>query len=431
MLVKSGFSVMKPIQSIPPLAAAFFKPFLALIPGLPHQRSCPELNDATWLALGISRVLENEPSGRAFLQKAAGSALPVPSRSSFFNTLASGRRLLLCQAANEALARHMVRNTPDPFAAFPALKDFDIHAGDGHFHAAAVHDPRSAPGATRYATGHVYMMDLRTQAMRHLDLCDQIERLKEHDLRVIKRQGYDALRCHAPKGRQVIVVWDRAMLDFAWWQDGKNLKGLYFVTRPKSNTQLTRSGFNSYDAADPVNAGVLSDELAAPAATARALRRITWTDPMTGESWQFLTNQMTLEPGLIVLLYRRRWDIEKVYDEFKNKFHEKKSWASSPNAKSAQAAFLCLTHNLTVLYDQTLAAAGIVNSPEIERRAKRLKALTAHNTAAGRILPRIIYGFQRLTQRSVKFVRWLRQNLWSKRPLHDLLAILIGLYRTL
>ena len=48
----------------------------------------------------------------------------------------------------------------------------------------------------------------------------------------------------------------------------------------------------------------------------------------------------------------------------------------------------------------------------------------------GRIIPCIIAGFQRLTQRSVKFIRWLRQNLWSQRPLPDLWAILKLLYRT-
>ena len=416
-------------SSLPPLAASFFRPLAALLPGLPHQRSCPELPDAAWLLLGISRVLENEPSGRAFLQKAATSPLTVPGTSSFFDALASPRRLQFTLAANEALARHMTRTLADPFAAFPSLNAFDLHAGDGHFHAAAVHDPRDAKG-TKYATGHVYLMDLRSQAMRHLDLCDKTERLKEHDLRLLKRNGYDALRGPAPKGRKVIVCWDRAIIDFAWWQKGKDTKGLYFITRPKSNTQLTRTGFNEYDPVDPVNAAILNDELAAPAATGRVLRRITWTDPASGESWLYLTNEMTLEPGLIVLHYRRRWDIEKTYDTFKNKFHEQKSWASSATAKSAQAAFLCLTHNLTVLHDQTLADSGIVNTAEIKRRAKRLEDLTVSTAAAARLLPRIITGFQRLTQRSVKFVRWLRQNLWSPRPLPDLWAILTRLYRT-
>ena len=165
-------------SSLPPLAASFFRPLTDLLPGLPHQRSCPELPDAAWLLLGIARVLENEPSGRAFLQKAAAASSPltVPRLSSFFEALASPRRLLLTQAANEALARFMTRTLTDPFAAFPALAPFDLHAGDGHFHAAAVHDPRDAKG-TKDATGHVYLMDLRTQAMRHPDLCDKIERL--------------------------------------------------------------------------------------------------------------------------------------------------------------------------------------------------------------------------------------------------------------
>jgi len=71
-----------------------------------------------------------------------------------------------------------------------------------------------------------------------------------------------------------------------------------------------------------VNRGIISDEWVAPSSTGRVIRRITWTDPDSGQSWQYLTNEMKLSPCLIVLLYRRRWDLEKVYDQFKNKFHE-------------------------------------------------------------------------------------------------------------
>ena len=63
-------------------------------------------------------MLENEPSGRAFLQKAAATPLTVPGTSSFFDALASPRRLLLPQAANEAIARHLTHTQADPFAAF-------------------------------------------------------------------------------------------------------------------------------------------------------------------------------------------------------------------------------------------------------------------------------------------------------------------------
>ena len=50
---------------------------------------------------------------------------------------------------------------------------------------------------------------------------------------------------------------------------------------------------------------------------------------------------------------------QKVFDEFKNKLNEKKSWASSVAAKAAQANFMCLVHNLIVLYDHELEKEGI------------------------------------------------------------------------
>ena len=64
-----------------------------------------------------------------------------------------------------------------------------------------------------------------------------------------------------------------------------------------------------------------------------------------GARWQILTNELTLPPGLLVQLHRMRRDIEKVYDQFKNKLHEKKAWANSATAKCMQTEFLCLAHN--------------------------------------------------------------------------------------
>lgn len=422
--------VITDITKSAPLAEIFLQPMLALLPGARHQRLCPEISDRDWMILGTCRTLEDEPSGRAFLQKSRTLLTGAPVRSSFFEALASARRSRLAKEVNEALAKSMVRTLPDPFAAFPQLASFDLHAGDGHFHAAAVHDPRDTDG-TRHATGHVYLLNLRSQAMRHLDLCDPVTRRKEHDMHVIKRHHFDELRGHAPKGRKVILTWDRAVLDFALWQNAKDTAGLYFVSRPKSNTALMRCGIRAVDAADPVNAGVLSDEEGAPAATARVIRRITWIDPDTGSEWQFLTNEMTLPPGLIVLIYRRRWDIEKVFDEFKNKLCEKKSWASSAAAKTAQANFLCLTHNLMVLYENRLSGEGIRNDAEEKRRSQRLEKRTEKALKEGRKMPSIISGVQWLTQRSVKYVRWLRHFMWADKPLREMHAGLRLLYAEL
>jgi len=69
----------------------------------------------------------------------------------------------------------------------------------------------------------------------------------------------------------------------------------------------------------------------------------------------YLTNlPLSVEPGIVALLYKSRWDIEKVFDAFKNKFGETKSWASSATAKTNQARLICLTHNLMTLMEEDI-----------------------------------------------------------------------------
>ena len=41
-----------------------------------------------------------------------------------------------------------------------------------------------------------------------------------------------------------MLVWDRAVIDYRFLQKAKDQAGIYFVTRPKSNSKLTRVGFN-------------------------------------------------------------------------------------------------------------------------------------------------------------------------------------------
>jgi hypothetical protein len=63
------------------------------------------------------------------------------------------------------------------------------------------------------------------------------------------------------------------------------------------------------------------------------VREITFCNPCDGQVYVYLTSEMTLEPGLLVLLYKTRWEIEKVFDETKTKLQEKKSWATTATAR--------------------------------------------------------------------------------------------------
>ena len=84
-----------------------------------------------------------------------------------------------------------------------------------------------------------------------------------------------------------------------------------------------------------------------------------------------------------------------------------------------------------VLFEAALAENGISNVAEEKRRGKVLTERTERVEKTGRKMPLIIAGFQRLTQRTVKFIRWLQSFFWQNRLLDELRLILKKRYATL
>lgn len=422
----------------------FFKPVFGFLDHSRCRRNCPALPDGLWLEVGIRRCLGLFQSGRDFLQDLAERHDTEILLTTFFESLKSKRRLALLTDILAQVQAHMRRSMPDPFAAFKCLDDFDIYAGDGHFIAAASHDkaaPRKSPAkdkpvgrtaaftATKYATGHLYSLDLRSHGMTHLTVSDQIERKKEHDMRALKRQDIQSLRQGAATGRKVLYIWDRAGIDFRQWFQWKQ-RGVYFLSREKENMTLQTLGIHPFDGGDPINRGVIADELVGTSVNV-TLRRVTYQDPETGTVYIYLTNLPPgVPPGIVALLYKSRWDVEKVFDEFKNKLGETKAWASTANAKTCQARLLCLTHNLmTLMEEQLFREAGIRNEVETKRKGKTLAKRDEQSKSTGggglTVLQQCI---QRLTQRTVKFIRWLKNHLDSTLSWAHALARLTKIY---
>jgi len=227
-------------------------------------------------------------------------------------------------------------------------------------------------------------------------------------MHAIKRSEVDMLRGGEPVGRKSILVWDKAGIDFAFWQQVKNNNGLYFISQEKENMNLMKSGDKPINRADARNAGVIGDELVSPGSGGSLLRRVTYVDPLKGNKYVYLTTEMTLPPWIIVLIYKQRWDIEKVFDELKNKLGEGKSWSSNAVAKQAHALALCLTHNLMILLEQSLLEAGIDNGAERSRKKAREEQAKINGGNY------IATAFQRFTVRSVKFIRWLRNFVYRQ-----------------
>lgn len=326
---------------------------------------------------------------------------------------------------------HARATLPDALAVFPQLAGFDVYASDGHSHEHACHDPADDQGR-KHATGHFYARNMRTGCMSHLTVADQLSRDREHDMRALKRLTIDTLRQGACKGRKVLHVHDRAGIDFKQWQAWKQGSGIYWLSRSKSNMSLTRCGELAFDRDDPINDGVLRDEQAGTS-QGFMVRRITFHDVISGRTFEFITNVMGgVAPGVLAQLYRMRWDIEKAFDEFKNKLHEQKAWATSATAKSMQAQFLCLTFNLLRLMEHDLKInEAIVTQPELERKARRMEQARASAAAAGHSLPEALLLTQRITQHSVKLIRWVATRLWRNVSWKDACVALAALYAAL
>ena len=415
-----------------PTSKTVFEKLIQPLSGLIHQcaykRECKILSDQQWIETGLLRILSQEPSGKAFLQKLFDSVGTVIKRSHFFETLKSKRRFKMCREVGlflyEILRKEYSHN--DPFSDFSELSDYDIHAGDGHYHAAAAHDVKKF--GKRYPTQHFYSTDLRTHGLKHLTLADTSgKRKREHDTRALKRLDIKTLRQGAPKGRKVLYVWDRAGIDFMQWFKWKQAGGIYFLSREKKNMELMILADLDYDTTDPVNAGVQSYQLVGCSA-GMSIYRVIYECPVSGKTYYFITNLSNVSPGLIAYLYKTRWDIEKIFDEVKNKLVEKKAWATSVTAKSMQAEFVCLTHNLMLIFEDRLKKEGIDNTIENKRRKKRLEIALTLAQVKKEALPIFLTTPKRPTQRSVKFIRWLRNNLFMNTSWRDAMVSLERIY---
>ena len=168
-----------------------------------------------------------------------------------------------------------------------------------------------------------------------------------------------------------IVIADPAYIDILYWSEQHRLGQAVLITREKENMQPTIIGRHAFDPADPVSRGVEADDMAGY--THAYLRRIVYRDPASGERFVFITTEPSLRPGGIALLYFLRWQIEKVYDVFKNKFHQQKAWANGATAAQTQAHLIALTHNLLTLLLSSLEAAGLNEQKIARRNAERQK----------------------------------------------------------
>ena len=136
-----------------------------------------------------------------------------------------------------------------------------------------------------------------------------------------------------------ILVFDRGYNDYAQFQRFSD-QGVTWVTRKRRGTvyRITEKlPINQSQRAK----GVQKDKLVIlghrqyehPLATARL---INFTDPQSGERFQFLTNNTKLSPGTIAGLYQKRWQIEILFKRLKQNYPLRYFLGDSENAIKIQ-----------------------------------------------------------------------------------------------
>lgn len=417
---------MSVIQKPTTVDQAFFQPLDGLAVASPRTRPCPDFPDEDFIRLGVQRVLEMSESGRGFLQEHGLRFENTPGHSNYFAALHSARRCEVLQDVNLALLTAANARLHDRLKDIPELARYECFAQDGHWHKAATHDARH--DGVKMAVGHFYSLNLRTHTLWHLAAA---QGLHEHDMSALKRIRPKGLRQGVPQGKRVLIIYDKAGIDFSYWKRCRHECAVYFISRVKEHMVFDWIESIRWDQSDPRNHGVAEDRRVRTR-EGHALRIVFYSDPLTGEKYEFLTNELDLPAGVIVELYRRRWEAEKVFDEIKNKLGEKKAWATSLVAKQAQAQMVALTHNLLLLYEQTLESEhGVTNQAEDQRRAQRTETAARKCLQTGQPLSTLVLSARRTTQRSVKFIRWLRQSLRDQAAEAAAVLRLAALYATL
>jgi 23S rRNA maturation mini-RNase III len=247
----------------------------------------------------------------------------------------------------------------------------------------------------------------------------------------LKRVKPTGLRQQVPPGTRVLIIYDKAGIDLDYWDRCRRERAVYFLSRAKENMIFEWVAERPWNKADSRNQGVLVD-CTVKSREGHLLRLIIFQDGETGEVYQFLTNERDLPPGVLAELYRRRWEAEKVFDELKNKLGQQKAWGTSLVAKETQAHMIAITHNLLLGYEQDLEQRhGVNNAAEDKRRSQRVQSVQAACAAIRSSISSLVLSVRRATQRSVKFIRWLRQAIRDRLAETVAVARLKALYASL
>jgi hypothetical protein len=330
-----------------------------------------------FVALGALRHLKGMHTLREQIQALlhldpSDQGRPPLARSTWSDALSATSRRTAMQALLPKLVSEAQAVLPDRLANLPGLGRRPVRAIDGTYQRESAHYRRRAPkhGGTDNPKGHALLSFYNLRLGIPEDV--HVETRNRHESLLLR--DYDREASALTGQRNTLWLVDRAFIDGGFWDLKKAQLGQTMITRMKSNLQYAVKQPRPIDRDNPVNEGIVSDQLIQLNSAESTWRRILLVS-RRGRTVEFLTNELDLEPGVIGFLYSRRWEEEKCFDTWKNDFSQAKAWGKSLTAIENQVRLAIVTSILiTMRLHQVLGDEPPDDEKALRKQDKRQAA---------------------------------------------------------
>ncbi len=309
------------------------------------KRSCVQMSDTDFTYFGLLRAISAVDSGRDFLQKADENHDEVIPHSTYFNALKSSRRAKMLEAVEEQsyrlLSEKLAAQGIDYLSQFPELDEYIVEAADGHFIKHACHTEKNDQGRV-FAAGFLYAMNLRDGLLKPL-CCVTNGSKRNHEIPILRYQIEKQNSVKAQDGKK-LYVYDKAVIDYLWWDQQKGHDN-YMLSVMKENSAATLVESIEFDETNETNTGV--ERYSTYETKGIKFSVVHYRDPETQKRFRFITTlPTTMNPGIIAILYYKRWTIEKAFNNSKSNLKETKAWSPDSHALNSQMRLTAMAYNL-------------------------------------------------------------------------------------
>ena len=315
------------------------------------KRSCDAIDDVTFSRHGLRRCISPVHSGRHYLQVMDEIYDETICHSSYFNALKSKRRMTMVKAIEkqsyQLQSEELSSLGIDYLKGFPELEAYRVEAADGHFIQHACHTDKNSQGKV-FAAGFIHALNLRNGLLR--PLCVVTNGTKRHQEIPALRTYIEERHGEKPTWQKHLYIYDKAVTDYAWWDKQKKNQN-FMITVQKENAVATFVESIQFDPDDEINTGVESYSVYQNKKA--QFHVVEYRDPETGQLHRFIsTLPKSINPGTIAMLYYKRWTIEKVFNNCKSDFTERKAWSSNLNALNSQMRFTAMAYNIMRIFEE-------------------------------------------------------------------------------